>query len=84
MTKAAKSSVAPLITVKPLQISEVPKSTKVKRSIISAVTPPYSRKQSQSSTSSAAMVKPAANAARNPLPCMASAAAKAVKATPSE
>ena len=47
-----------------IQIKELPSSTNVNRSSISAVTPPYSTKQSQSSTSSAAIVIPAANAAR--------------------
>ena len=68
-TAAAKTNIGQLATRKPFQISELPNSTKVKSSAISAVVWPYSRKQSHSSTSSAAIVKPAAKAARNPLPC---------------
>src|SRR5207249_5457995 len=67
-TATAKKKTGQLSTVNPPQISELPKRTKVKRSVISAVVSPYSRKQSQSSTSSAAIVIPAAKAARNPLP----------------
>jgi hypothetical protein len=48
------------------------------------VVSPYSWKQSHSSTSKSAIVSPAANAARNPLPCTDSAAAYAANATPSE
>src|SRR6476469_5614458 len=70
-----KRATGQLKTVNPLQIRWAPKSTNVKSSAISAVVWPYSRKQSQSSTSSAAMVNPAANAARKPLPWTASAAA---------
>ena len=83
-TAAAKSSVAGPIIPRPFQITEVPKRTKVNIKAISAVVSPYSRKQSQSSTSRAEIVRPAAKAARNPLPCTDSAAAKAAKATPSE
>ena len=68
---------------RPVQMSEVPSATKVSSRNISAAAWPKSRKQSHSSASTAAMVRPAANAARNPLPCTASAAAYAVNATPS-
>jgi hypothetical protein len=67
-TATAKRKIGQLSTVTPLQINELPNRTKVKRSVISAVVWPYSRKQSQSSTSSAAIVIPAAKAARKPLP----------------
>src|SRR5437870_3855594 len=67
-TVTAKRKTGQLSTVNPLQMSELPNRTKVKRSVISAVVSPYSRKQSQSSTSRAAIVIPAAKAARNPLP----------------
>jgi hypothetical protein len=67
-TAIANRKTGQLSTVSPLQINELPNRTKVKRSVISAVVWPYSRKQSQSSTSSAAIVIPAAKAARKPLP----------------
>src|ERR1041385_5340878 len=62
------SAVDQLRPEKPVHINELPKITNVNSNNISAVTPPYSIKQSQSSTSSAAIVSPAANAARKPLP----------------
>jgi len=72
---AAKAIVRASSRVRPLQMSDPPKRIKVKSNVISAVVSPYSRKQSQSSTSRAAIVIPAANAARKPLPWTASAAA---------
>ncbi len=65
---AVNNKTGPSITLRPVQIKELPSSTKVKSKSISAVTAPYSTKQSHNSTSSAAIVIPAANAARNPLP----------------
>ncbi len=68
----------------PLQMIDVPNSTNVNSSAISAVVSPYSRKQSHNSTSSAEIVSPAAKAAMKPLPCTDSAAAYAANARPSE
>src|ERR1051326_3029425 len=62
-TEIARSSTGQLKTVKPVQMSELPKSTNANSSAISAVVSPYSRKQSQRSRSSAAIVSPAVNAA---------------------
>ena len=45
-------------------MSELPNRMKVKSNVISAVVWPYSRKQSHSSTSRAAIVKPAQKAAQ--------------------
>jgi hypothetical protein len=84
MTAAANKKASGVAVARPCQMSEIPKRTKVKRSAISAVVSPYSIKQSQSSTSSMAIVIPAAKAAMNPLPWTLSAAAKAAKATPRE
>ena len=70
-----KTIVAGPITARPPQMIDVPNSTNVKSSAISAVVSPYSRKQSHSSTSITEMVRPAAKAAMKPLPCSDSAAA---------
>src|SRR6185503_4272207 len=71
----AKSTVITLSTSRPCHMSELPNSMKVKSKVISAVVWPYSRKQSHSSTSRAAIVNPAQKAAKKPLPWTASAAA---------
>ena len=72
---AAKAMPRQVSPVSPVQINELPNATKVKSRNISAAACPKSRKQSHRSASAVAMVSPAANAARKPLPCAASAAA---------
>ena len=65
---SAKRIVVPDAAEIPPQMIDVPNSTNVNSSAISAVVSPYSRKQSHNSASIADTVRPAAKAAMKPLP----------------
>ncbi len=79
---AARASAAARGTVPTIVERTAPKRMNANNMIISEVASPYSRKQSQSSMSRAAIAAPAANAARKPSPPTSTAPVYEAKTRP--